>query len=698
MSVFISLKKSIVFLLCGFACAVGTAFLVDYFLSGPRLGPVYDFFLSRRQPPPVSREILLIKTDEFVESSDVFSVLMTLTEMEAANLILTAKISGSASPVTGTEAEIRLRFRDEFVLLGANIRNMFEAIRLGSIPPSQAPLYIERLVELSEHSRDRLLSGLIDRDEDLIRSIAVFPNFMEVEALNSFDRDGKLRRVQPVEPESSLEHPVYRILKSRYAVSRIEDTENGRVLLLRGFNNSETEIQLDRNGNIITAFPEAGFRSVDISLFREYEEALNVMRRILKEADELGAFSKTLPEYSPLFLNDYALDLREELLKEPDSEKKTAWITANDDFFKSLDDFLYGPAEMLLVRGYEEVIADEDSTAQEVSSNLIKMRGDMIGMFALMRERHNELARLRDRLKNELSSSFCIMGENVEYSALLANALITGSHIKPAGSRYALYWSIAASLVVLLIIFRLRPFFLLTAGLFSCLFVSAAFGVYFVFTAYWIDPFIVFGSILAGTLVIFSCRCATILRRVSLFRRAYGAAVSGDMLKNLISCGKPEPCEIVVANAAVVAIRDEKLYSMEESEKPGDAGSSQKQFYSRVKRTVFGAGASIAGYEGDTVIACFGSPLDGKTIDPAKKAYAMINGLLDKETSWLFGMDVGECTFSWSPETGFTVNGSPVVNAKIMVLKAAGQKIRALVSTTAQIVAQAVAQTVAQVN
>jgi len=682
MSVFISLKKSIVFLLCGFACAVGMAFLIAFFLSGPRLGPVYDFFLSHRQPPPVSREILLIKTEEFVESSDVFSVLMALTEMEAANLIFTAKISGSTSSVTGTEAEIRLRFRDEFILLGANIRNLFEAIRLGLIPPSQAPFYVEHLVELSEQSKDRLLSGLIDRDENLTRSAAVFANFLEEETLHSFDKDGKLRRVQPVETESSLEHPVYRVLKFRYAVSRIEDTENGQVLLLRGFNNSEEEIQLDRNGNIITAFPEEGFRSVDISLFREYEEALNVMRSILKEADELGAFSKTLPEHSPLFLNDYALDLKEELLKEPDSEKKTAWITANGSFFRSLDDFLYGPAEMLIVRGYEEIIADEDSSFEEVSTNLIMMRDEIIAMFAGLREKHGELARLRNKLKDELSSSFCIMGtrENIEYSALLANALITGSHIKPANSRYALYWPIAASFIILLIVFRMRPFYQLTVGIILCLLAFAAFGIYFVVSAYWIDPLIVFGSALAGTLVVFSCRCVTIMRRLSLFRRAYGAAVSGDMLKKLISYGKPEPRQVITANAAIVAIKDINLLHKEESEKPGEAGNAQKQFYSDVKKEVFNAGAAIAGFERDTVIACFGSPLGGRTSDPAKKAYAMIKSLLDRQTPWRFGMDVGECTFSWSAETGYSVNGRPVVNAKILASKAVRMEKRALVS------------------
>ncbi|MDR0301152.1 MAG: hypothetical protein LBI04_02435, partial [Treponema sp.] len=97
------------------------AFLVNFLLSGPKLGPVYDFLLSLRQPPPVSQEILIINTDEFAESGDIFSALMTLTEMEASNLFLTARVLGT-SPVTGTESEIRRQFYDEYALLGSNIR------------------------------------------------------------------------------------------------------------------------------------------------------------------------------------------------------------------------------------------------------------------------------------------------------------------------------------------------------------------------------------------------------------------------------------------------------------------------------------------------------------------------------------------------------------------------------------------------
>ena len=684
MPVFISFKKSVIFLLGGFICAAGTAFLINFFVEGPKLGSIYDFFLNQRQPPQISREILIIHTDEFVESSDIFNVLMTMTELEASYLIVTAKIAGSSSPVTGSETEIRLRFSDEYDLLSGNIRNLFNAIRSGSISPVHAPFYVESLVGLTEQSKERLLSVLIERDEDLIRSAAVFGNYLEAATEPLYDNDGILRRVQPVELESSIEHPIYRIIKQRYASAQINLTEEGQVLLLRGYDGGEMEIPLDRNGNIITGMQGGGFRSINITLFREFENAERAMRNLLKEADELGALSQTLPEYSPLYLDDYAADLRQELLKAPDNEKRSAWKAARSVYLKSLEDYLYGPAEMILVRGYEEVIADEEKLGEEGIMMLAEMRNKTISYFNAMREQHSELKRLHSKLADELALSFCIIGtqSSTEYSALLANALITGSHIKYAGDRYALFWSVAASFVILLIIFRLRPAFLLIAGLNCSALAAAVFGWSFIINANWIDPVIVLGASVAGTLVIFFCRLLCMIRRTRCFRSAYGMAVSADVLKDLISSGKPHPSEITVGSAAVVAIKDTKLLTAEDQENPGEAGSAQKSFLSAAKKIIFNSGAVISGYEKDTIFACFGSPLNSGEGDPVNSAYAMIRGLLrdEKTHSWCFGMDTGECTFSWSPETGFIANGRPVVRAKILVLKTTQFKKRALVS------------------
>jgi len=687
----ISLKNSLLMLLIALACAAGTAFLVNFLLSGPKLGAHYDFLLNRRQPPPVSREILIINTGEFIENGDIFSVLMTLTEMEAANLIMTGRTSLSSSPITVTEEEIRRRFVDEYVLLGTNIRNLFEAIRSGSLSPEHAPGYVERLVELTEQGRDRLLTSLIERDEDFIRSVAVFGNFLDADTRAVPDKDGRLRRVRPIDPESSAEHPVYLNLKSRYAVSQIETIDQKRVLWLRGYNGNEIDIPLDRDGNILAVW-NCDFRNVDISLFRQYDEADRAMRAALEAADELGAFSRTLPEESPLFLGGYSNLLRQELLQSPDSEKRRLWLRARNNYFESLRNFLTGPAQTLLVNGYEKLIADEDSLGEEGLAALARMRDKLILSFTGMREYYDELSALRSKLEGELASSFCIMGAETDarYSALLANTLITGSHIKPSYDRQILFFSIAAAFVVLTVIFLMPQAAALIFGTVLSVLFAVFFSLILVFYSYWIDPAVVLSASLCGTLVIFYCKYAELKYRSRRFRAAYGTAVSQNVLKSLIKSGRPRLSEVNVCETALIAIKDINLLNREDNEKPRDAGGARKEFFSSVKRIVFNSGGVIAGFEGDTVLACFGSPLSpaesfrkGAAEVPVNKACAFVRELLnDKKTSWRFGIDSGECAFFWSAESGFSANGRPAVRARVLVSKTARLQVRALITDT----------------
>lgn len=676
-----SLKHSFLILLGGLAFASGIAFLANLALAGPKLGPHYDFLLSRQPQPPVSGEILIIDTDEFTDSSDIFTVLMILTEMEAANLIFAGRVSPSSSPVTITEAEIRRRFVDEYLLIGTNIRNLFEAIRSGSVSPVQAPNYVERLLELTEQGRDRLLTALIDRDEELLRSITIFGNYLEADTDHVTDSGGKIRRVKPASFETSIEHPVFLSLKQRYADSQIETIEERKILWLKGHDGSERDIPLDKDGNIITPW-NCDFRRLDLALFREYEEAGRSMRAAMTYANELGAFSQTVPEQSPLILGDFALMLREEMLLSPDSSNRMAWISSRANYFKSLKDFLNGYAEAVLVRGYDEVIADETSLSEEGLAALAAMRDELSRSFKVMREEYDKLSFLHEKLQGELVMSFCIMGpqDNTMYSALLANAIITGSHIKLIYDPYIFLWSMAAAFAVLLIIFLLRPFIQLITGFLLSVIAVFVFAFLFVKYSYWIDPLIAFSSSLAGTLFVFCGKLAVLNHRTRRFRAAYGTAVSSIALQRLICLGKPRPSDAVVCSAAVIAIKDINLLNREDREKPQDAGRLKKIFFTSVKNLVFHYGAVIAGYEGDTVLACFGSPLD-KTGNPVFKACDMVKELLANEKiSWRFGIDTGECTFFWSPETGYSVYGRPAVRARVLVSKNNRLKTRALIT------------------
>ena len=621
--------------------------MINFVTAGPKLGQHYDFLLGYKQSV-VSREILIIETEEFIDSNELFTILMTLTEMGADSFVMTGRMQYASSPVTVTEMEIRRRFYDEYDTLGSNIRNLFEGIRMGSVNPVQAPAFVEQVVGLAEHGRDRLIAALIDRDEDFLRAISVFGNYLEVNTIPQLDNDGKLRRVSLV--NEGIENPVYQKLKNRYAVSQIESSAQGQILWLRTHEGKDLDIPLDMEGNIISAW-NGNFRRINIELFRKYEQAVMAMYSALEEANELRVFSQISPDKIPLFLADNANLLLDELLKTPNSENRLLWAASRAGYFNSLKDFFDSPQA-----------SDE--------------------AFDSMRGIYAELKTVHALLKDVLLMSLCIIGPepNSLYSAILANVLITGSFVKPASELVVLIWSIAASFFVLFVIFLLRPFILLPTGLFLSILTAAVFSTFFIFYSYWIDPLIVLFSSFTGTLVLFFCKCAYLHYRARTFRMAYRTSVSKDVLKNLITAGSPRLSQVNVSFASVIAIRDVSLPGMESSEKPQNAGKARRAFYTMAKRKILGAGAVIAGFEGDVIIACFGSPLV-KSDNPIYEACTFVNELLKNENiSWRFGIDAGECTFSWSPETGFTVNGRIAIRAKLLALRTVRFQLRALVT------------------
>ena len=539
MTVLIPKKWHILLLIGSCIAASGMVLLLNYVLAGPRLGAVYDILLGFRPSPPISREIVLIETDEVVEPGDLFSVLMTLNEMGASNLLVEVPVLGGGSGMGESGEEFSYRINDEFKLLTRNIQNLFEGIRLGLVSPIDSPIYVEHLVELAERGRDRLNAAIIRQDEEASQRVtqaeAAFgrtTSALDLRAPPSKDAYGKipwysrpmpdpdkiLRRIAPVygtpnaaAGSNGTEHIAYHALKPRWAESSVEFTGKGAFLVNRTEQDgakTERRFPLDREGNILIEKINAEkFNIVTLGHFRDYDDAGKTLGRLLKEAESLGAYSETMPERIPLILFDFAEILRENLLREPNAENHAAWISAREDYIASLDEFLYGPAEMLLVNGYEVLIAD-DGIGEEGAAKLQVLRDALIRAFVTMREQHRRLIDLRNFLAGELYSAFCIMGaasfaagaDIPESSAQLANTLLTGRCITPGHSRYILSLSLIASFIVLFCIYRLKPMALLLIGISASLICGAGFGIGFIVSAYWIDPFIPTAACLTGTL------------------------------------------------------------------------------------------------------------------------------------------------------------------------------------------------------
>jgi hypothetical protein len=722
MSSFISKRLSLFLLLGSWFASAAMVFLLNFILQGPKLGPVYDMFMGFRSDPPVSSEILLIDTEEIVEPDGLYTLLMSLTEMGASDLLVVVPVLGAGSGRVESGAELSERVSDEFRLLGKNIRNLFEAIKLGFVGPKESHTYVESVVELAERGRDRLNAAIIRQDEagseQVVQAASAFGRAVIALDLRMStqqeipwysqarpDRDGVIRRAAPL--VDKMEHIAYHALRRRWASSVVEPTETGQTLVIR-YNmeeNPERLFPLDRNGNILVEKPgkDRDFRRLGMNLFLDYDEADRAMARLLKEADDIGVFAKTAPEHRPLILLGFADIKKEELLKNPDEHKRADWIKMRLDYIASLDEFLYGPSEMTLVNGYEEIIASE-RLGEAGILRLQEMRDRLIRVFVAMRERHRDLMDLRAFLARAAEGSFCVMGPAAgvgasipESSALLANSLLTGACITPGQGMHLYLWPLLVSFTALACIFLLKPLTIFITGTGAALLSGAAFGAVLVISGYWIDPFIPMGACLFGTLTLFVSRFCIGYGRATRFRLAYAPFVEKDMLKALLKAGRPLPSETVKSRAAIISVKKPNLLSREDRVNPLEAKKAAAKFREDFLKTFKRAGAVILGFEGDVALACFGSPLEKvkgvkKTDNCSLQAARLVEKLLKISSSQiggtladcLFGIEAGDCVFSWSEAAGYTANGRAVIRARLFAALAKRCNVRAIIGEAAR--------------
>ncbi|MDR2619092.1 MAG: hypothetical protein LBC62_09505 [Treponema sp.] len=412
--------------------------------------------MRRRPPPPVSREVVIIEASpasNFIEPAAVSAILMTLTELSARGLAVQAPglhVSQDGRYGNPAETELPLRLDEEFSLLAGNIRNLFQAILMGSVSPEDAEHYVDALIGLSEQGKERLLAVLARKDNPEVRRVeraaAAFGVLWEAgetpEGSSGLysrsipDRDGVFRRIYPLgvgtlrnpyeemsdfthfeTPAASrlgVYHVVYAMMNHYLGPSDIEYQQGMPMLRFKreGF---VRDIPLDSRGAVLAERPRGngGFKRFTPEDFAEYERADRELALFLDTLREWGCFIYLTPEAYPTILYEYSHRLREELLEnagdQPVRDLKARWLDARAEYLRGLENFAASSTETNLVMSYERRIAAEDLEDEEIS-RLVSRRNGIISAFAAFREKYDELLRIRSGLSSALTGSFCILG------------------------------------------------------------------------------------------------------------------------------------------------------------------------------------------------------------------------------------------------------------------------------------------------
>ncbi|MDR1095032.1 MAG: hypothetical protein LBL31_01440, partial [Spirochaetaceae bacterium] len=699
-------------------------------------------------PPPVAPAILIVetpRTDTLMDPSTAASVIMAMAEMGAGNLLIQTPILGVSASAGDREAELRELFNREFDQLGRNIQNLFDGIRMGTIPPAETNDFVGVVLSLAEEGKQRLVNEAVYRTNagtlELEQARAVFPNTViaddhSVELARQSagprsvrgyspapllysravpDRDGRLRRIVPLETGSAphYEHIVFNVLKARFGHATLTMNPAGRFLVMEkvpGFPSADDRLfTLDKDGAVVlqTLRKDQRFRRISLVDLIEYEKLDRALYKLLSESADMGPYGGVSAENYPSYLWERERELRNSLYETVNDSLRLVWVGARQDYLAALDRFFSNPSvESGLNDSFASLLQNEALT-DEGSERLVTMRDDLLAAFHAGRAVYSEFAGIRARLEKEIPGSFCILGAasaDTLASALLANAVITGGVVTPAPARYIFFWSLCAALLCTLLLSFLAPLPTVILGAVCAAAVLAGFSYRFIFTPVWLDPFIPLGGTASGVVVSVLCALIKERRLKRQFQIAYGPYVAKPYLKYLIRAGRPVPRDCLTAPAVIIAVKNPDVNATENGQPAKVSAAAITKFREEVKQSFLKTGAVIAGVDGDTMLVAFGSPVERAALhtmkneapyddnaeppgkhNPVEKAAGFLADLVnsDKEAGrWYYGFDYGECAFAWTPVAGYTAFGPPSYNARLLAVQGRRHKVRIFISKT----------------
>ncbi|MEX2444872.1 MAG: hypothetical protein WD492_14825 [Alkalispirochaeta sp.] len=592
-----------------------------------------DVLVRVRDPVPVSRELLLVAGSIPVqpESGDdpgPVELMWLLAELGAERVLLPASwLPADLSATGGSESDSKVtsRLDEEFTRIDENIAELFNAIRIGSVEPSEAERFIEHLRQLVADSKARIQEGLSRKSGS-----------SGVSAENVIDAFGSDRVAMELS-DLGVSLPSY---PSAVAIP-IPPSEKSE---------------------------DQQFRRLPFSSIRRYVAQANRFIARLSRLEEAGYFDEADPRNQPSIMRDHLRSLRTELYEEPTESRLAAWRHSVDRYFEAVGGLIDADMQHRLIERLETLEATEnldDDSATQIRA----MKQELETTFATVRQEYAELIALRKELSQAVEESFVILEDEpvptggvseVERRAVTANSVLVGEHLYvPTGwNRTFLLTAVGLLIGIILAPFRA----VIAVALSPAAFVlgAAVCAALFVVSDIWIAPVAVVTVTVGATGAVI---VATGFSQGRVKRTLAGRAVDRlpwkRMSRTMLRGGLSKN-ETGRRRAAIVAVAPEVTGE--------NRPAVLRSFHRAISRKITKRGGIVFGEEGLTVFAAFDTMQPGNDIGLAEHACAAVHELVlatfPAGTSVRCGVEVGDVVFYVSPIGGYRATGPTVTYAR----------------------------------
>ncbi|AEJ20585.1 CHASE2 domain-containing protein [Gracilinema caldarium] len=697
-----------------------------YILSIPDLplGPMYDLLMKLRPRLEAPADLVVIDTTNLdgdpITSDDVVRLLITLSAMESRLAVFQTRVHLPDEHQSFSSTERQRLVQREFARIQKNIINLFDGIRLGSVRPQDAARYVQDVTGLVEESKNRLLLTIAEsgniRELELEKARALFNRIIVCDDLewgrsagsalevwggqavySSVDRDadGMLRRIYPVRelPNKQLVHAGMALLL--YTIGG-DATIEGSVNTL-SIRNEKVQyvLPLDTRGRFLVHHTES-YKTIPLKDILAYQEQEKKLYEALKEMERSGYFIHLDPLQYPTTLYEYTQSLEMEVLDSPLPDLLRQWREARKAFYKAVSEYLQGPAEQTILKGYDALLVTEN--LKEGGKERIASLKELVSQsFSWARKAYDELMVLYTQLESVLYNGYCIVGStsgDAEASVALLSTILSRSFIYPGKPLYLFL----ANTVVLLVLFIMSTLFSpLWFFVFSvilaiiCLFINAGL---FVIGGYWYAPIIPVGIVLGSSLLYLLEQALLLLYMRRHQELALKYRMSQDAFKTHLRsiplhdlAVVPKPVDIQEMEALILCVRHASFLGDGPSIPLKDFAQDVKVFRHKTAELIKSYGGTILWMDGEVLFAAFGFPHRASlpSWNPAREALTAAQNIVTtfSDEPVTVGIDYGISAFYFDVLSGYSALGRISIHARVLSGLAGRYQVRLLCSESA---------------